>query len=599
MKPTLDFDIEVYRNYLLIAFMNVDTGNVRFFEKWPKIPDDHPNAFKPDIIRSIMGKYRLVSFNGINYDVPVITKALTGCDNIDLKWLSDHIINNNIRSWQHDFEPIDCDHIDLIEVAPGVMTSLKIYGGRLHAPRLQDLPIHHDELINAEQRDDLRRYCVNDLQTTLLLFQSLQKQIALRERMSDDEGIDLRSKSDAQIAEAVIKTRVEALRGERLPRPTSLAGTTFKYDAPDFIYYETQAMADVLGIVRNATFSVSDKGRVDMPDEIANLSIRIGNSDYRMGIGGLHSSEKCASYAADSDHILIDRDVASYYPAIILNCGLAPEMMGNDFTIIYRQIVEKRLEAKRNGDDVVANSLKITINGSFGKFGSPYSRLYSPKLLIQTTVTGQLALLMLIEMLEEFGVPVVSANTDGIVILCPTDRVHFMDGVIEWWEYVTNFDTEATQYRSIYSRDVNNYIAIKLNGEVKMKGAYAPTGLMKNPVNGVCVDAAVAHLKDGTPIEQTIYDCKDLTKFVTIRQVKGGAVNQQGDYLGKAVRWYYANDVVGPLTYQSNGYTVARSDSAQACMELPSELPTDINFDWYVAEAKSILADVGYVERCS
>ena len=41
-------------------------------------------------------------------------------------------------------------------------------------------------------------------------------------------------------------------------------------------------------------------------------------------------------------------------------------------------------------------------------------------MLIQTTVTGQLALLMLIENIELAGFTVVSANTDGIVevIMC-------------------------------------------------------------------------------------------------------------------------------------------------------------------------------------
>ena len=48
-------------------------------------------------------------------------------------------------------------------------------------------------------------------------------------------------------------------------------------------------------------------------------------------------------------------------------------------------------DAKRTGDKVTNEAMKIMINGSFGKFGSKWSVLYSPDLLIQTTVTGQLA----------------------------------------------------------------------------------------------------------------------------------------------------------------------------------------------------------------
>src|SRR5665648_505827 len=116
------------------------------------------------------------------------------------------------------------------------------------------------------------------------------------------------------------------------------------------------------------------------------------------------------------DFYLIDKDCTSYYPSIILGLRLYPTHMGDCFLEVYETIVNKRLEAKRNKDKVVANALKITINGSFGKLGSKYSNLYAPDLLIQVTLTGQLALLMLIEMIEGIGISIVSGNTDGIVI---------------------------------------------------------------------------------------------------------------------------------------------------------------------------------------
>src|SRR3546814_14028970 len=58
----------------------------------------------------------------------------------------------------------------------------------------------------------------------------------------------------------------------------------------------------------------------------------------------------------------------------------------------------------RSGNKPVADSLKIVINGSFGKFGSKYSILYAPNFLTQTTLTGQLSILLLIEMLEMAGI---------------------------------------------------------------------------------------------------------------------------------------------------------------------------------------------------
>lgn len=240
-----------------------------------------------------------------------------------------------------------------------------------------------------------------------------------------------------------------------------------------------------------------------------------------------------------------------------------------------------------------ADSNKIVINSSFGKFGSKWSTLFSPDLLIQTTITGQLALLMLIELLESEGIPVVSANTDGVVIACPRVKIEVMNNLAAAWEMVTGFDTEATYYSAIFNRDVNNYIALKDGGGFKTKGAYAPVGLQKNPTNTICTDAVIELLQHGTPIVETIKTCNDISKFVTIRTVRGGAVDQVGEYLGKAVRWYYSTESKGPLRYLVNNHTVPRSEGAKPLMQLSESFPSDINYDWYITEANAILKDVG------
>jgi hypothetical protein len=587
------FDIEVYRNYFLAAFRDIDTGKVTTFEQY----EGHDLDVK--MLRKMMGACQLVSFNGKRFDAPIIAYALTGATCSELKCLADTIINQNLQPWQvankYQFSiPEDWDHIDIFDVAPG-MASLKIYAGRLHSKKLQDLPIAPEDDIAPEQRAILKDYCVNgDTVATLDLWNKLQPQIQLREAMSAEYKIDLRSKSDAQIAEAVIKAQVSKLLNKKIERPVIPSGTAYKYKAPFWLSFETDQMRDALRVATTADFFVSDSGAMLMPKELGKLKITIGGSTYQMGIGGLHSTESCVAHFADDDTLLVDRDVASYYPAIILGCNLYPRHLGKAFLQVYRQIVTRRLAAKKAKDTVTADALKITINGSFGKLGSKWSTLYSPDLLIQTTVTGQLALLMLIEMLELNGVSVVSANTDGVVIKCPKDKVSTMDACVITWEMFTGFETEATHYRALYSRDVNNYIAVKTDGGAKMKGVFAPAALQKNPTNEICSEAVVRFLKTGEDIERTILNCTDIRKFVTIRQVKGGGVDQEGNYLGRAVRWYYSTSVTGPLRYKVNGYTIARSDGAKPLMQLPDEVPADLDRQWYIREAMSILNDIGF-----
>lgn len=589
-RDKLVFDIEVYPNYFLIAFQSLTSGKIIYFELGSGV------GFDPIKLAWVMNSFCLISFNGKNYDLPIAALALAGKGTEHLMWATEEIILRNERGEdvlkKSKVKKLKLNHVDLIEVAP-LRASLKIYSGRLHAKRMQDLPFIPGTVLSPEQIAIVRWYCCNDLSNTGLLYNELEDQIKLRETLGMTYGIDLRSRSDAQIAESVISHEVAKLNGARSRKPDIPPGTAFNYQVPAFIRFDSSTMQWALEVVRNAKFVIDEKGEVMLPETLKDLRIPIAGGVYRMGIGGLHSSEQKQAHFADANTLLLDRDVTSYYPTIILNQQLYPIHLGRAFLSVYQQLVDRRLYAKRTGDKVTADSLKITINGSFGKLGSPYSMLYAPHLLIQTTITGQLALLMLIEQLELAGIPVVSANTDGLIIKCPTLLHNDAEGIIAAWEGATGFLTEETRYRAVFSRDVNNYIAVREDSSVKAKGAYAKTTLSKNPTGGICVDAIVAFLTTGKPIEQTIRECRDLSRFVVVRSVTGGAV-KDGQYLGKSIRWYYAVGEQGEIVYAKNGNMVPRSTGGKPCMLLPDSFPEDVNYEWYELEVLEMLRDLAH-----
>lgn len=583
-------DIECYKNYFMALFYEPGQTPIIFERGLGR-------DFDSDDLLNVLNANEIVTFNGNNYDIPVLSAAYQGFPCEVLKHITDQIIKHDVKGWQVArqvrFQILRFNHIDLIEVAPG-MASLKIYGGRLHSKKLQDLPIDPEEEITEDQIPLLQKYCLNDCTTTHDLYVKLAPQLDLRRQMSEKYGMDLMSKSDAQIAEAVITSEVSKRLGRPVVRP-KIQAYSFNYVAPTFIEFTTPLLRDLIQTVEALPFIVEKSGTIKMPKTLEEMQITLGGSTYQMGMGGLHSTEKSRSVEVNGYSLLIEFDVSSYYPSIILNCGLAPEHMGEAFLEVYEAIVKERLEAKKSGDKVKADSYKILINGSFGKLGSCYSTLYSPKLLIQVTLTGQLALLMLIEELESNGISVISANTDGIVIHCDKAQEEFVIEVTDWWQDATGFVLERADYAGVFSRDVNNYVAITTGGKVKSKGAYAQTGIQKNAQNEICVEALTAYLKDGILPEETIRGCKDIRKFVTIRTVKGGAV--KGDLLlGKAVRWYY-NGCEGTINYRTNGNKVPLSEGAQPLMDLPDELPKDIDYNWYENEVNEMLMDIGLIPR--
>lgn len=646
------FDTECFPNYWLLK-LKVN-GRVFTFSTKTDLTLSQASS-----ITRLFDLFTAVSFNGKNYDVPMIACAISGYTVEQLKAINDKLIVEKCKHWELNlpkWEPRD--HIDVMEVCPGA-GSQKVYAGRIHHKTMRDLPFEPTSILSDEQIPIVDEYCENDLGVLEAITDELAPHLRLREKLSARYNVDVRSKSDAQVAECVLKSECEKLLGRRIYKEPVDWNLQFRYTSPTYIKYKLPQLTAALDAATSAVFGFGPKGTLAMPKQLEGLLIPIGQSVYKMGIGGLHTQEKNVSYKSSDDNLLIDSDVASYYPELMLRSGAYPKSLGNHFLKIFRDIKEERITNKQlakklksvGGVDyenaqTADAGMKIMINGTFGKTGSPYSILFAPEMLIQTTLTGQLSLLLLIEWLEREGIPVVSANTDGIVINCPKIKLNLCSKLIQQWENTTGLQMEQTQYRAIYSRDVNNYFAVKFDGEVKRKGEYSKAGLnaKKNPGAEICSDAVAEFLAKGTPIANTIACCNDMRKFVVVQKVEGGAIKLRGDgpkrgelvrdiiptlerfgwikvgrkwfkdgltvdaheahamcyapqsreYVGKVIRWYYSNNCPGPIVYAKSGNTVSLTHGAKPCMQLPDNMPMDIDYNWYIANANSILTDIAY-----
>ena len=593
-------DTENYANYFLIAFKNITTNKYFFLE----------SPFNPHLLSWIMHSYTTIGFNTIKYDLSLIWLSYYDQDLAKLKTASNELING---IWERDFtekykiQIFGTSHVDLINVCP-LRGSLKLYSGRLHGQRIQDVPFDPYGSITEEEKLIVKNYCVNDLDSTELLLNNLSEQLSLRQDLSNQYRQNLMSKSDAQIAEAVITSEIKRLTGSYPKKPKiEDIQTHFYFKPPANLFFQTDYLKGILHNVCNTKFSLDGNGRLERGTAIANLSITIGKSVYRMGIGGLHSSEECIGYTSNEEYEIRDRDVASFYPRIVLNCGLYPSHIGPPFLEVYNSLVDRRLAAKKAKQIAQSENLKVTINGTFGKTGSPYSVIYAPEMTIQITVGGQLYLLMFIEAMELEGIQVISANTDGIVMYLRKDQIETYERIVKWWEQTTGFETEETKYKCIYSRDVNAYLAVGEDGKVKGKNVlYDPWRgtsakdaywrFQKNPNMQICVEAVEMLITKNEPIEKTIKDCKDFTKFVIVRNVKGGA-HKDREYLGKTIRWYYATNELGTINYIVSGNKVPDSEGAKPAMDLPEVFPSDINYQVYIDKAIELCYDIGFLKK--
>lgn len=199
-------------------------------------------------------------------------------------------------------------------------------------------------------------------------------------------------------------------------------------------------------------------------------------TEYTIGLGGLHSIDIPRRIIPTKDEILIDADISGNYPWNIIKRSLYPTHLGKEWLIGYKDVYEKRIQAKKEGKKSITEAYKLLGNGSYGKMGEKFSWQYSPESLYKCTIGNQIELLMLVERLETNNIHVISANTDGILCLFNKKLLNkYYKLCKQWEEQVGNLlggNLEFTEYKYIVQTSVNDYLAVKENNTLKKRGDF-------------------------------------------------------------------------------------------------------------------------------
>lgn len=401
----------------------------------------------------------------------------------------------------------------------------------------KELNIHYrnvfERFIPREYLQEIADYNDNDVYIVAELIRMNQEEVLLRYRISEEYNVDVFSASRSTIADKVIVKLYSKYTGLHpkafIDTKTIRRKILVSEILSDKIAFSTPELNDILSGIRSLTLR-GEKGEFDREFTFMGTS-------YTIATGGLHSNEIPAVYVEDDEHIIVDRDVASYYPNMIRSLKVCQKhLIPKAWFRIADTIVDERLEHKHLAKDkslddkerdkhaTAAACLKIVANaGIFGKMGSEKSFLCDKKAMYQVTINGQLFLLMLIEKLELAGIHVISANTDGIVTIVPRELEQTADDICHWWEKHLGLELEFTYYTKYVTEGVNSYLTIKRGGSSKFKGRMNPKMFLEDLSKGynspIVAKCVTEYFINGTPVMETLRNAKSILDFCRTQNV--------------------------------------------------------------------------------
>lgn len=336
------------------------------------------------------------------------------------------------------------------------------------------------------------------------------------------------------------------------------------------------------------------------------LNVVYGGMRIDYGLGGLHGAVQ-GCHQSTKDELIMSYDVASMYPNIAIANNVYPEHLNRSFCKSYEDFYNERKKFAKGTSENLA--IKLGLNATYGNSNNKYSPFYDPKYTMSITINGQLSLSMLMEkVVEKFDARLICSNTDGYEFIVKRDKFDLVEELVRKWEKYVGLQMELAIYDKMYLRDVNNYIGIFDNGEIKHKGQYVYEGLgWHQNHSALVVPRAVEHevLGKGS-VEDFIMNHKDPYDFLLSTKVPRSSrlvlVSECGlDVDLQNICRYYPSTTKGKLVkimppLEEGGderrLGIMTEWDVKVCNDM-KDFTWEINYSYYINEALKLLEPFG------
>ena len=287
-----------------------------------------------------------IGYNSRHYDQYILKGIICG---FNPKEINDYIIVDKKSGYSYSnlFRRIPINNFDIMTSFHSLKQLEGFMGNMI---KESDIDFNIDRKLTEEELKEVIKYCKHDVQQTMKVFMNRKSEFESQMQLIKTFNLPLSyiSKTKVQLSAVILEAnKIERNDEFDIEIPNTLKVNKYKeivdwYKNPINRDYSKELVKEVAGV------------------------------EHIFAWGGLHGA--IPNYIDEGKFLNID--VASYYPALMIEYGYGSRNMANPDK--FREIRDLRLKYKAEKNPLQA-PLKIVINGTYGAMKDKFNNLYDPR----------------------------------------------------------------------------------------------------------------------------------------------------------------------------------------------------------------------------
>ena len=542
----------------------------------------------PDQLRAYYEAHKNEIFIGYNirdYDSYIFKGILAGFNPYEI---NEHIITKGLKGYQFSnvFREYPLITYDLIQLNTSLKQLEAMQGHNVYE---SEVDFRLNRKLTAAELEETISYCRNDVQETMNLFLQLKSGFDSRLELINEFKLPLSemSKTNSQTIATILGAERRDCKDE------------FNLNFPAYLerIRKYKHIVDWFKKFKSSKEFTDDQKKLLYSQK---LNIDVAGVPHTFAWGGLHGA--IPKYYGEGYYLHID--VNSYYPSLMISHNYFSRTVDTEGSERFKMVYSENLRLKKYPEFKKKRQVyKLICNSTYGCFKDKFNPLYDPLMANNICVTGQLALLLLIEMLEPHC-RLIQSNTDGLIVkLAKLDDYELIDDICWEWEQMTGVKLAFDPIiKKIYQKDVNNYLFVNEDGEVEAKGAYVKSLSPLDNDLPIVNRAMREYMINGTPVEATVNAAEELMDFQKIVKLSGkyDYVEHNGrKYRNKCYRVFASKSAGDGIIYKCrNGKADKFANTPEQCFLENGDIkgvkvPANLDRNYYIELAHERLRQFG------